>query len=177
MRQQYRSRGVESLYHERSSLWRVCGSSILIWNMERELKAPYWNGAKNLISTSVYSIACKFNAPTDMEELHVQKSSDLPNNNLIFRFELHFGYNMGCNRTTPEDPIWICRWAHDPFLINPTFRRRFGQRTGCTLTPRPIRTPAHPCHQNLLRSVWERMGLVLVQAEFFKNQILCNVVP
>jgi len=44
-----------------------------------------------------------------MEELHIQKSSDLPNNNLIFRFELHFGYNMeplysiwSCNRTFPK---------------------------------------------------------------------------
>jgi len=52
------------------------------------------NGAKNLISTTVYSIAYKFDALTDMEELHIQKSSDLPNNTLIFRFEPHFGYNV-----------------------------------------------------------------------------------
>ena len=60
--------------------------------MGQELEAPYWNGAKNLISTTVYGIACKFDALTDMEELHIQKSSDLPNDHLIFRFELRFGY-------------------------------------------------------------------------------------
>ena len=59
--------------------------------MGQELEAPYWNGAKNLILTTVYGIACKFDALTDMEELHIQKSSDLPNDNLIFIFELHIG--------------------------------------------------------------------------------------
>ncbi|OCK90377.1 uncharacterized protein K441DRAFT_666479 [Cenococcum geophilum 1.58] len=29
-----------------------------------------------------------------MEELHIQKSSDLPNNSLIFRFELQISYIM-----------------------------------------------------------------------------------
>jgi len=62
--------------------------------MEQELEAIYWNGAKNLISTTVYSIACKFDALADMEVLYIQKSLDLPNNSLIFRFELHFHYNM-----------------------------------------------------------------------------------
>jgi len=69
--------------------------------MEQELEAPYWNGAKNLILTTVYSIACKFGALTDMEELHIQKSSYLPNTHLIFRFELHFGYNMEVQPNTP----------------------------------------------------------------------------
>jgi len=58
-----------------------------------------WNSSilkrcQELHSTTVYGIACKFAALTDMEELHIQKSSDLPNNHLIFRFELHFGYTM-----------------------------------------------------------------------------------
>jgi len=39
--------------------------------MEQELEATYWNGAKNSILTTVYSIACKFDAFTDMEELHI----------------------------------------------------------------------------------------------------------
>ena len=76
--------------------------------MGRELEAIYWNDAMNLISTTAYSIACKFDALTNMEELQIQKLSDLPNNHLIFRFELHTGYNMslrieygGCNRTAP----------------------------------------------------------------------------
>ena len=69
--------------------------------MERELKTIYWNGAKNLISTNVYSISHKFDALTDMEELHIQKLSDLPNTHLIFRFELHFGYNMELQPNTP----------------------------------------------------------------------------
>ena len=69
--------------------------------MERELEATYWNGAKNLILTTVYSIVCKFDALTDMEELHIQKSSYLPNTHLIFRFELHFGYNMEVQLNTP----------------------------------------------------------------------------
>ena len=69
--------------------------------MEQELKAPYWNGAKNLIITTVYSIACKFDALADMEELHIQKSSDLPNNTLIFIFELHFRYNMELQPNMP----------------------------------------------------------------------------
>ena len=67
--------------------------------MEQELKATYWNGAKNLISTTVYSIACKFDALTDMEELHIQKSSDLPNDNLIFIFELHIQYEVATERS------------------------------------------------------------------------------
>ena len=29
-----------------------------------------------------------------MEELHIQKSSDLPNDNLKFRFELHIQYEI-----------------------------------------------------------------------------------
>ncbi|OCK92364.1 uncharacterized protein K441DRAFT_662974 [Cenococcum geophilum 1.58] len=44
-----------------------------------------------------------------MEELQIQKSLDLPNNHLIFRFEPYIGYNMGlhtkyggCNRTAPK---------------------------------------------------------------------------
>ena len=37
-----------------------------------------------------------------MEELHIQKSPDLPNDHLIFRFELHFGYNM---EVQPNDPL------------------------------------------------------------------------
>ena len=32
---------VELLYYKKLSLWRVYGSSILIWNMERELEAIY----------------------------------------------------------------------------------------------------------------------------------------
>ena len=70
--------------------------------MEQELEATYWNGVKNLISTTVYSIDCKFDALADMEELQVQKSSDLPNNTLIFRFELHFGYNMELQPNAPK---------------------------------------------------------------------------
>ena len=110
---------MELLYHKKSSLWYIYESSILIWNMEQELEATYWNGAKNLISTTVYSIACKFDALTDIEELHIQKSLDLPNDTLIFIFELHFGYNMEppywiwrCNRTFPKDLLRsICkRW-------------------------------------------------------------------
>ena len=58
--------------------------------MEQELEATYWNGAKNL------------DALTDMEELQIQKSSDLPNNTLIFRFELHFGYNMELQPNAPK---------------------------------------------------------------------------
>jgi len=47
----------------------------------------------------VYGIACKFDALTDMEELHIQKSSDLPNDNLIFRFELHIQYEVATGRS------------------------------------------------------------------------------
>ena len=36
-----------------------------------------------------------------MEELQIQTVSDLPNNTLIFRFELQFGYNM---EVQPNDP-------------------------------------------------------------------------
>ena len=93
MRQQYRDWGMWSCYIIRSR-W-LCMRELHI-NME------YGTGAQSYILkrcqephlTTVYSIACKFNALTDMEELQIQKSSDLPNNHLIFRFELHFGYNM-----------------------------------------------------------------------------------
>ena len=100
MRQQYRDRGVWSRHITKS---RYFGGYMRapywyrIWN--RRSKATYWNGAKNLISTTAYSIACKFDALADMEELHIQKSSYLPNDTLIFIFELHFGYNM-------EPPYW-----------------------------------------------------------------------
>ena len=67
--------------------------------MGQELEAPYWNGAKNFISTTVYGIACKFDALTDMEELHIQKSSDLPNDNLIFIFELHIQYEIATEQS------------------------------------------------------------------------------
>jgi len=97
MRLQYRDRGVWSRHITRSrdfGAYTKAPYRYGIWNMEQELEATYWNGAKNLISTTVYSIACKFDALTDMEELQIQKSSDLLNNTLIFGFELHFGYNM-----------------------------------------------------------------------------------
>ena len=44
-----------------------------IWNIRQELETTYWNGAKSSISTTVYGIACKFAALTDMEEVHIQK--------------------------------------------------------------------------------------------------------
>ena len=53
--------------------------------MEQELKATYWNGAKNLISTTVYSIACKFDAFTEQHP-----------------HELHFGYNMELQPNAPQ---------------------------------------------------------------------------
>ena len=46
------------------------------------------------MSITAYGIACKFDALTDMEELHIQTASDLPNNTLIFTFSLRFHYNM-----------------------------------------------------------------------------------
>ena len=77
---------LQEVVHTRAPDWNGT------WNGSS--KATYWNGAKNLISTTVYSIACKFDALTDMEELHIQTASDLPNNTLIFIFELRFRYNM-----------------------------------------------------------------------------------
>ena len=41
-----------------------------------------------------------------MEELHIQSSSDLPNNTLIFRFEFRFGYNMEVQPNDPLDPYY-----------------------------------------------------------------------
>ena len=43
-----------------------------------------------------------------MEELHIQKSSDLPNDTLIFIFELHFGYDM---EVQPNDPLAFSKRA------------------------------------------------------------------
>ena len=93
-----------------------------IWNIEQELEAAYWDGAKNLISTTVYGIAWKSSALADMEELQIQKSSDLPNNSLIFRDELQIGYIMepsysiwSCNRTTP--------FSHKNFVISFTTKK------------------------------------------------------
>ena len=40
--------------------------------MSSKLQYILKNGAKNLISTTVYSIAYKFDALTNMEELHIQ---------------------------------------------------------------------------------------------------------
>jgi hypothetical protein len=92
MRQQYRDRGVWSRHITKSCYFGAYTRAPYwygIWNGGS--KAIYWNGAKNLISTTVYSIAYKFDALTDMEELHIQKLSYLPNDHLIFRFELRFG--------------------------------------------------------------------------------------
>ena len=78
---------VELLYYKKSCI------------RELQIDMEYGTGArrlrtKNLISTTVYSTACKFAVLTDMEELHIQMASDLPNNTLIFIFELRFRYNM-----------------------------------------------------------------------------------
>ena len=109
LRQQYRDWGVWSRHIIRSRYLGIYARTPeLIWNMGQELEAPYWNGAKNLISTTVYGIACKFDAPTDMKELHIQKSSDLPNDNLIhiwapYRLNMEPPYSIwSCNRTIPE---------------------------------------------------------------------------
>jgi hypothetical protein len=80
--------------------------------MEQELEAIYWNDAMNLISTTAYSITCKFDALTNMEELQIQKLSDLPNNHLIFIFKLHTSYN--------ESPYWIWRLQPNGSLICPS---------------------------------------------------------
>ena len=95
MRQQYRDRVVWSRHIMKSRHLGVYVRA-LDWNgiCNGSFKATYWNGAKNFITTTVYSIACKFVALTDMEELHIQTASDLPNNALIFTFELRFRYNM-----------------------------------------------------------------------------------
>jgi len=72
MRQQYRDRGVWSRYITKSryfSAYIRALYSYRIWN--GGLKAIYWNGAKNLILTTVYSIASNFNALADIEELHI----------------------------------------------------------------------------------------------------------
>jgi hypothetical protein len=103
MQQEHRNLGVWSHYVIRSRHFGVYTRGPDwhgIWNGSS--KATYWNGAKNLISTTVYSIACKFDAFTDMEELHIQKSLDLPNNSLIFRFKLHIKYEVA----TEQPPIY-----------------------------------------------------------------------
>jgi len=56
-----------------------------------EFEAPDWTSAKNLSLTTVYSIAFKFDALTDLKELQIRKLSDLPNNHLRIRFELQIG--------------------------------------------------------------------------------------
>ena len=63
-------------------------SSLLNMEDEGSQKATYWIGAKSFISPTTYGIACKFDAPTDKEELLIQKSPYLPNTSLQFRFEL-----------------------------------------------------------------------------------------
>jgi len=112
MRQQYRDRGVWSRHIIRS---RYFGAYMRasdwygIWNGGS--RATYWNGAKNLISTTVYSIACKFDALTDMEELHIQKSSDLPNNTLSI--SLKYGASILNMKLQPNGPwIWRLQIAH-----------------------------------------------------------------
>ena len=55
---------------------------------EGSQKAPYWKGAKSFISSTIYGMACKFNALADKEELLIQMSLYLPNTSLQFRFEL-----------------------------------------------------------------------------------------
>ena len=77
-----------------------------MWNGSS--KATYWNGAKNLISTTVYSIACKFDALTDMEELHIQTASDLPNNSLIHIWApvpLQYGASIFVTEVQPNNPL------------------------------------------------------------------------
>ena len=45
-----------------------------------------------LISTTVYRLACKFDAVADLKELQIRKSSVLPNDRIKTRFELQVGY-------------------------------------------------------------------------------------
>jgi len=90
VRLQYRNRACGVAILQKSWLWAAYAkSSILIWNMNRA-RSYILKCAKNLISTTVYSIACKFDGATDMEKLQIQKSQIYRNNTLIFRFELHF---------------------------------------------------------------------------------------
>ena len=66
MRRQYRDWGVWSRHIIRSRHFGVYARAPeSLWNMGQELEAPYRNGAKNLISTTVYRIACRFAALTD----------------------------------------------------------------------------------------------------------------
>ena len=45
-----------------------------------------------LISTTVYRLACKFDAVADLKELQIRKSSVLRNDLIRTRFELQIGY-------------------------------------------------------------------------------------
>ena len=75
--------------------------------MEQGLKA-HIEGCQNLISTTVYSIACKFDALTDMEEFHIQTALDLPNNSLIFILApvpLQYGASIFVTEIQLNDPL------------------------------------------------------------------------
>ena len=42
----------------------------------------YWYDAKSSILTTIYGIACEFDAAADIEELYIEKSPYLPNSSL-----------------------------------------------------------------------------------------------
>ena len=50
-----------------------------------------------------------------MEELHIQKSSDLLNNNLIFRFEIHIEYELATERPLikANEDLSVELWGSD----------------------------------------------------------------
>src|SRR5207248_8678612 len=64
------------------------------------------------ISPSIYGKVLKFDALADMEPLHIEKSSDLPNERPIFILKLHFNSNL-----EPSYSFW--RWNRTSPKISP----------------------------------------------------------
>ena len=64
------------------------------------------------ISPSIYGKVLKFDALADMEPLHIEKSSDLPNERPIFILKLHFNSNL-------EPPYSFWRWNRTSPKISP----------------------------------------------------------
>ena len=80
------------------------------------------------ISPSIYGKVLKFDALADMEPLHIEKSSDLPNERPIFILKLHFNSNLEppysfwrWNRTSPNLYTSRCTAQQDPKDIGRTY--------------------------------------------------------
>ena len=98
-----------------------------------------------------------------MEELHIQSSSDLPNNTLIFRFEFRFGYNIEVQPNDPLDayynslsPLYILLYLQDNYAPSTNKYRKKTKREykQGNIIPSPGSVPLSSDLSNAPSQIW-----------------------